>query len=182
MSRFHGLMRSTASVACVTLLVAIGANARRMTVPPGALASPKVHDSWTLRRLDDTHWELYIENTDPSNFLTRFEWAAPVGLNVESITAAIGGTCALGQDQVLRCVSSIAPEACATCAGSGMTIDFVASGFATVTVHDSSGTYLLAYGWTPGFLVVTGTSPTFPDLPYCATGTRSTPAARCTKR
>src|SRR5438034_11241216 len=94
-------------------------------------------------------WQLYVENTNLVKFINTFRWVPPTGLQVKAITNTGGGKCKLAEGNI-TCSGNIAPEACSSCEGGGMTIEFTGNGFDPVWVPSEDGGYWISQGWTPG--------------------------------
>jgi len=133
-----------------------------------------------VRIISHDHYEVEVQNTNPTSFIKSFDWTPPNGLTVTSITNADGGTCKLDGAGGISCTGKAAPSICSGCVGASMTVDFTATGLEP-TYANGFWTY---YGVVGG-VQVTGTipvqKPTFGDLPVCKKGQKSTKKNPCTK-
>jgi hypothetical protein len=175
-----GWVQTFVLVGLAALATSLPANAQTSAQPPpplSALRAPQYQNTVTLRWVQNTTWELYVENTNHSRFINVFNWAPPAGLTIKQITSSQGGNCRVNQGTI-QCSGNIAPVSCSTCEGGAMTIDFVGTGFAPAWVHTDYGGYWFSQGWMPGVLNVTVTS-SFGDLPQCAKGQVSTKSKPC---
>ena len=170
-------------LAGVVLLCTCGiASAASSASPPLAAdtqALPKFQNNVTLRWVGAGNWELYVENTNLTKFINRFDWVPPAGLTIRSITGSAGGRCKVASGNI-HCSTSIAPLPCNKCPGGGMTVDFVGSGFDSKWMTTDYGGYWIAYGWQPGSLSVTAVS-SFGDVPLCVKGQVTTKVKPCAK-
>ena len=144
-----------------------GASARHhpKPIPENTQASPGAQNTFTLVRLSDRDWQLYVENTNYQRFIDVFNWEPPAGLTIRAVSTVEGGTCTL-ENGAINCSGAIAPASCFTCEGAGMTINFVGE------------SYHYSYGWQPGILNVTQTSK-FPDVRRCKKGQTSKKSCPC---
>jgi hypothetical protein len=175
-------LRGACLVCVASLCWSPAASADSPASPPiaaNAQALAKVQNTVTLTWVGQHNWQLYVENTNRSKFINVFDWDPPIGLTIKSITSSEGGTCKVAGGRI-HCSGNIAPLPCNTCAGGGMTIDFVGLGFDSKWVQTDYGGYWIAYGWQAGNLSVTAVS-SFSDLPACAHGQVSTKAKPCAK-
>ena len=96
-------IRQTLMIACVAALcgcatAGAGGQAKPPPLPESSQAAPAAQNTFTLIRVSDSKWELYVENTNYARFINNFSWAAPAGLTVRSISNIQGGQCTLSEN------------------------------------------------------------------------------------
>jgi hypothetical protein len=134
----------------------------------------------TLKWVGASNWQLSVDNSSLTKFISAFRWTPPDGLRIMAITSSKGGSCKLSNGSI-TCSGSIAPERCNTCYGGRMLVNFTGTGFESTFVHTDYGGYWISQGWPTGNLDVTAAT-SFADLPRCAKGHVSTRAKPCAKR
>jgi len=154
--------------AIVALSVGASANA---AAPPPRVDMPF---AMVLRVLDESagRYQVDIENSNPTRFVSAFNWVPPAGMTVTAVTASYGGICHLAGNGVIACKGLGAPPDSATGIGGSITVNFTATGRQPTW----TGSYWIHYG-------VVGTASVqfskFSDVPVCKSGQKSTKAHPC---
>ena len=117
-------------------------------------------------------YQVEIENTNPTRFVSSFNWTPPAGMNVRSITSSIGGKCHLSTDGIITCTGLAAPPDTAEGVGASLIVDFVADGRQPTWANG----YWIHYGIIGSVQVQMSK---FSDLPICKKGQKSTAAHPC---
>lgn len=161
------------------LVVAVAALALVGAMTISANAASDLPYALIVRIISTDHYQIEVQNGDPSSFIKSFAYTPPDGLTVTAVTGVKGGSCSL-TDGTMSCSGKIVPPSCSTCIGASMVVNFTATGLEP-TYADGYYTY---YGVLGG-VAITGTipveKPTFSDLPLCGKGKTSTKAHPCAK-
>jgi len=166
-------LRLLGLAAAAALILVAAANARET-------AQSDIPYAMIVRILSTDHYQVEVQNTQPSSFIKSFDWTPPGGLTVVAVTGAEGGTCKLDGSGGIACTGKAIPSTCDGCVGGALVVDFTATGLEP-TYANGFWTY---YGVVGG-VQITGTipveKPTFSDLPICNKGEQSTKAHLCVK-
>ena len=145
-------------------------------------ANPQIHIRvpymMTVRILDEAagSYQVEVDNTNPFKFIDKYVWTPPPGMTIVKITSTIGATCHLPADGTVVCTGQAAGPGGIGEVGSGMIVDFTASGNQPKFVSTSYGGYYIHYGVIGTVAVTEGT---FSDVPLCTKGQASTKTKPC---
>jgi len=139
--------------------------------PPPIVVQPY---AMVIRVLDDSagKYQVEIDNSNPTRFVSSFDWTPPSGMTVTAVTSSIGGKCNLSSDGIVICKGLAAPPKSATSMGGAIIVNFTATG----RQPQWTGSYWIHYGVVGSVQVQTST---FSDLPLCKKGQKSTAATPC---
>jgi hypothetical protein len=157
------LLAAVAS-ALVMTTVSLGANGPRVDMP----------FAMTVRILNEQAGQYQVEvvNTNPTRFVSSFNWTPPAGMEIVSIQSARGAKCNLSTDGLIICKGQAAPPKSAEGVGESVTVNFTASG--------RQPTYANGYWIHYGVLGSAQVSMSkFTDLPLCKKGQKNTRAHPC---
>ncbi|MDX6511436.1 MAG: hypothetical protein QOE36_940 [Gaiellaceae bacterium] len=128
----------------------------------------------TVRIIDEQagKYQVEIDNTHPTRFVSSFNWTPPAGMHVTRLTSAYGGKCRLSTDGIITCTGLAAPPTSAQGVGEGLIINFVADGRQPTFENG----YWIHYGVVGAVQVTTSK---FSDLPVCKKGQKNTSAHPC---
>ena len=133
-----------------------------------------------VRIISHDHYQVEVQNTNPTSFIKSFDWTPPSGLTVTAVTGSQGGTCKLDGAGGISCTGKATPATCSGCVGASMLVNFTATGLEPTYANG----YWTYYGVVGG-VQVTGTipiqKPSFGDLPVCKKGQKSTKKNPCVK-
>jgi hypothetical protein len=153
-------------------VLVVGAGSSNAATPP----APRVDMpySMTVRILDDQagKYQVEVDNTNPTRFISSFNWSPPSGMNVVSIISAIGGRCRLSTDGIITCTGLAAPPSTADGVGAALIVDFTATGRQPTYANG----YWIHYGVVGSVQIQTSK---FNDVPICKKGQKSTAAHPC---
>jgi len=151
------------------LMSATASNAAK--APPPIVVQPY---AMVIRVLDDStgKYQVEIDNSNPTRFVSSFDWTPPSGMTVTAVTGSVGGTCNLTSDNIIVCKGLAAPPKSATGMGGAIIVNFTATG----RQPQWTGSYWIHFGVVGSVQVQTST---FSDLPVCKKGQTSTNAKPC---
>ena len=157
-----------AALAAAFMLAAVADAAK---APPPIVVQPY---AMVMRVLDDASgkYQVEIDNSNPTRFVSSFDWTPPSGMTVTAVTGSIGGRCNLTSDNIIICKGLAAPPKSATGMGGSIIVNFTATG----RQPQWTGSYWIHFGVIGSVQVKTST---FSDLPLCKKGQKTTAAHPC---
>ena len=169
--RRRRLLLVTATAATVASSVTLVATAAVHVTPAPRVDMPF---AMTLRIMNEQagRYQVEVTNTNPTRFVSSFNWTPPAGMNVVSITSSVGGKCHLSTDGIIACTGLAAPPTSAQGVGASLVVNFVANGRQPTFVNG----YWIHYGVLGSVSVQMSK---FNDLPICKKGQKNTAAHPC---
>ncbi len=168
---FPAMRFSTVVPVVLATAFTLATTANAAKTPPPIVVQPY---AMVVRVLDDNagKYQVEIDNSNPTRFVSSFDWTPPSGMHVTAVTGSIGGTCNLTSDNIIVCKGLAAPPKSATGMGGAIIVNFTATG----RQPQWAGSYWIHYGVVGSVQVQTST---FSDLPVCKKGQKNTAAHPC---